>query len=177
MIRAMHISAYSTLAASLVGIGVALGVFVAMWTPCLCSMDESRSSAGSDNAETASQVFSLSNGLQMIRIDAASNATEMIDLKIFGDPFNEQFVRNAMSLDRSHFAVDIYLTIAAAINGRCPEPASRIRLWGNICKESINQQCYPLDSHVISFQIAEVRAAQCGNTVAAQSSFYRTEVA
>ncbi len=177
MIRAMHISARSTLAASLVGIGVAFGVFVSVLASGLSSLGESRRGAGGVSAEPASQVFLLSDGLQMIGVNAAANAAEMVNLEPFRNLAHEQFVSHAMGFDCSHFAMVIYLPISPIVKGRHPQPATGIRLWGNIGEESVYQRCYSLNSHVISYKVASDRAAQCGNTVAARSPFYLMEVA
>jgi len=51
-------------------------------------------------ANPAQKVFSVSNGLQVVRVNAARDSAEMIEFESFGDRPNKKFVGEAVCGDQ-----------------------------------------------------------------------------
>ncbi len=115
--------------------------------------------AGAWLLRLSTDVSSNRNGLQMIRIDATSNAAEMVNGQPFGNWSDEQFVRDAMrrlfKACASTVAMDCigngYLAVSGPSDCSSPEPASGIRFGRDVAHKSFGNW-YSRFSHVPSFK-------------------------
>ncbi len=119
--------------------------------------------------QRALNVHFASNRLQVIRIYATSNTASMVQLQTGWDLTFCKFERNDVS-GSAMGARYGNLSVSLGSDVPSPKPASGIRFWTDEAHQSINDWYSGL-CHVISFQIASVRAAQCFSIDAAHSYY------
>ncbi len=134
-----------------------------------------RSAASSPNADAALQVNTSSDRLQVGRINATADAAKMVKVESIGDFSNERLVADSMGslIDigfNSQFSDD---SVSLSVCSGSPQPASGILINLDSVKYSLLWiwRRYLVISHVISLQVASVRAAWCGNIIAARFYF------
>jgi hypothetical protein len=85
----------------------------------------------------AKRVLLIGHRLHMIWIDAASDATQMINLSIFGNRTNQQFIAESMGTSDCAFPADAAITAGILVSN--PEPTSRREVWTNFRLQTIRQ--------------------------------------
>ncbi len=99
----------------------------------------------------ATCIYQVSDRFQMIRVDAASNAAEMIQFQPFWNRTFEPFVREAVGavhLSRSTAHAEQPVPVSSSC---CPKPASAVRLWRDFTHKAVDLS-YTEFSHVPSFK-------------------------
>ena len=106
----------------------------------------------------SSKVFFQRHRFQVLRIDAASNATQVVDLQPLGYRALEQFVRYAMGELRMRRVDE--LSITSREKRSDPKPAAAIGLWNNFRHEPF-ETCKLYFSHVIP-PVNRIGQGRCG---------------
>ena len=141
-----------------------------------------------DTMMTSTLIFLMRHWLQMLWVYAASYATQMVKLHTIWNRLQQSFVGNSMG--KKIFSAYFELAVAFSVGGRSPKPASSVRLGRHVQEETLHYVRLSLcptakmraifsavvlrayryaaiqtvgilvNSHVISSQIALVRAAR-----------------
>jgi len=137
----MNVTTSLALASTSVKVGVGFSVFVAAWTMSFCALLFGCDLATGQSAQTSSEVFLLSDSFKVLRVDAATDAAKMINLKSLWNLAYKQFISDSVCCYRTRTSVFIsHLTVAVRPERCCPNPAARIRLWNAFLKESLHQR-------------------------------------
>lgn len=122
--------------------GVLGAVFMALWAV---------SFAGHvDAGFTTAHVFQHGHGFQMVRVNTASDAAQVVERQVFGYRLSQKFVGNSMG--QSHYAGNFQPSVTFGAT-RQAEPTARFRDRNNLIHQTLKER--PRFAHVPSYAIAQ----------------------
>lgn len=124
-------------------IRVFLSVFVPLWAMSFCPLSGGAEMLPGGNrwavSDTSTQVDQLGDRLQMIGVNTAAHAAQMVDLQTFRDWADVELIRQSMDESQFPFRILSDSAVSLSVQVAEPEPATGIRFWQHVRHQSFER--------------------------------------